>query len=215
MTARRQAAGFTLIEVLIGAALLAVMTTLLTSALFTMTRSARAGEGRMEAIDSTQLVHAFLRRQLQGAFPLTERVDGDERVLFEGRLDRLRFVGHLPLAERGGLQFIEVAAVRGVLEMRYRDASPHVPFARPDPEWRSRTLLPDVRRSRWRYFGARDDESPARWTDEWVERDRLPELIRLELTHEDDSADDLIAEVRVLSAVAQAALFREPPERAQ
>jgi prepilin-type N-terminal cleavage/methylation domain-containing protein len=215
VTARRQSAGFTLIEVLIGATLLAVMMTLLTGALFSMTRSARAGEARMEEIDSTQLVYAFLRRQLQGGYPLTERVDGNERVLFDGRLERLRFVGHLPLAERGGLQFIEVAAVRGVLEMRYRDASPDVPFARPDAEWRSRALLLGVRRSRWRYFGARDDESAARWTDEWVERDRLPELIHLELTREDDSADDLIAEVRVRSAVGQAALFREPPERAR
>jgi general secretion pathway protein J len=212
---RRQAAGFTLIEVLIGATVLAMMMTLLTGALFTMTRSARAGEARMEEIDSTQLVHGFLRRQLQSAFPLTERVDGDERVLFEGRLERLRFVGHLPLAERGGLQFIEVVVASGALEMRHRDAWPDVPFTRPDGAWRSRALLPDMRRIRWRYFGARDEESPARWTDEWLEHDRLPELIRLELTRKDEAVEELVAEVRVRSAVAQAALFRKPPEDAQ
>jgi general secretion pathway protein J len=214
MTTRRRSAGFTLIEVLIGTTLLAVMMTLLTSALFTMTRSARAGEARMEDLDSSQLVHAFLRRQLQNALPLTERVDGDERALFEGRAGRLRFVGHLPIAEGGGLQFLEIGASDGVLEMRYRDAWPDAPFTSSGAEWRSRTLLPGVERVRWRYFGAADDESVARWTDEWVGHDRLPELIRVELDRDDRSVTALIAEVRVRSAVAQAALFRAPPEEA-
>lgn len=212
MTTRRQSAGFTLIEVLIGATVLAIMMTLLTSALFTMTRSARAGEARMAELDSTQLAHAFLRRQFQNALPLTEREDGDERVLFEGRANRLRFVGHLPIAEGGGFQFLEIAVSDDALEMRYRDAWPDVPFTSADAKWRSRTLLPGVERVRWRYFGAADDESVARWTDEWLRHDRLPELIRVELEHDDRSVTTLLAEVRVPSAVAQAALFRVPPE---
>ena len=214
MTTRRQPAGFTLIEVLIGTTVLAILMTLLTSALFTMTRSARAGEARMEELDSVQLVHAFLRRQLQNAFPLTEREDGDNRALFAGHADRLRFVGHLPIAEGGGLQFLEIAAANGALEMRYRDAWPDTPFTSPDAEWRSRTLLPGVERTRWRYFGAADDQSLPRWTDEWVRHERLPELIRVELQHEDRSVTILAVEVRVPTAVAQAALFREPPEDA-
>lgn len=214
MTTRRRSAGFTLIEVLIGTTVLAIMMTLLTSALFTMTRSARAGEARMQALDSTQLAHAFLRRQLQNAFPLTEREDGDELALFEGRANRLRFVGQLPIAEGGGLQFLEIAASAGALEMRYREAWPDAPFTTPDAEWRSRTLLPGVKRVGWRYFGAADDDSVARWTDEWLRHDRLPELIRVELEHDDRSVTALLAEVRVRSAVAQAALFRAPPEDA-
>jgi prepilin-type N-terminal cleavage/methylation domain-containing protein len=214
MTMRRPSAGFTLIEVLIGTTVLAIMMTLLTSALFTMTRSARAGEARLQELDSTQLAHAFLRRQLQNAFPLTEREDGDERALFEGLANRLRFVGHLPIAEGGGLQFLEIAATDGALEMRYRDAWPDAPFTSPNAEWRSRTLVPDVERVRWRYFGAADDKAVARWTDEWVRHDRLPELIRVELEHGDRSVTTLLAEVRVPSAVARAALFRAPPEDA-
>lgn len=212
MTARRRNTGFTLIEVLIGATVLAIMMTLLSSALFTMTRSARAGETRIEALDSAQLVHAFLRRQLQNAVPLTERDDGDEQVLFEGRADRLRFVGHLPIAEGGGLQFLEIAAVDDALTMRYRGAWPDAPFISTNAAWQTRALLPDVQRLRWRYFGARDDEAPARWTDEWLGHDRLPELIRVELEHGDETVTTVVAEVRVRTAVAQVALFREPPD---
>lgn len=214
MTERRRNAGFTLVEVLIGATLLAILMMLLANALFTMTRSARAGEARLEQIDSNELVHAFLRRQLQNAFPLTERDDGDGRVLFEGRDARVRFVGHLPMAEGGGLQLIEIVTARGDLVMRYRDAWPDTPFAEPDPDWRSRLLLAGVRRARWRYFGARDDDSVARWADEWRGRDRLPELIRVELER-GDTVTTLAAEVRVRTAVAQPALFREPPDGAQ
>jgi general secretion pathway protein J len=211
MTTRRHSAGFTLIEVLIGATLLAIMMTLLTSALFTMTRSARAGESRLEQIDSAQLVHAFLRHQLESAVPLTERVDGEERVLFEGRRDRLSFVGHLPIVEGGGLQFVELAAAQDTLAMRYRGAWPDVTFESRNAEQQHRALLRDVRRVRWRYFGAPDDESVARWTDEWLDHDRLPELIRAELEHGDESVTTMVAEVRVRTAVAQAALYREPP----
>ena len=162
MNQRRRNTGFTLIEVLIGATLLAIMMTLLTSALFTMTRSARAGEARMEALDNAQLVHAFLRQQLQNAFPMTERADGEERVLFEGRAEQLRFVGQLPLVAGGSLQFLELAAANGALAMRYRDAWPDTPFASPNAEWENRTLLSNVRRVRWRYFGARTMTRPPR-----------------------------------------------------
>jgi general secretion pathway protein J len=213
MTTRRHADGFTLIEVLIGATLLAIMMGLLTSALFTVTRSARAGEARMDEIDATQLVHAFLRRQLQNALPLTERVDGEERVLFEGHPDRLRFVGHLPIIEGGGLQFLEFAVTNDMLAMRYRDAWPDAQFESPRAEWQSRELLRDIRRVHWRYFGTLDDESPARWSDDWIGHDRLPELIRAELEPGDGATTAVAAEVRVRTAVAQAALYREPPGR--
>lgn len=214
MTNRRRNAGFTLIEVLIGATLLAILMTLLTNALFTMTRTARAGEARLEDLDSSRLVLSFLRRQLQNAFPMTERDGNDGRALFEGRDDRLRFVGRLPIAEGGGLQFIEIAVVRGDLVMRYRDAWPDTPFAEPDSEWHGRLLLAGVRRARWRYFGARDEDSAAGWVDRWRGHDRLPALIRLDIDRGDEEMSTLVAEVRVRTAVAQPALFREPPDGA-
>jgi type II secretory pathway component PulJ len=200
-----------LIEVLIGATVLAIMMTLLASALFTMTRSARAGETRMERNDSAQLVHAFLRRQIENAVPLTERVDGEEHVLFDGRPDRLRFVGHLPLVEGGGLQFLELAAANDTLAMRYRAAWPEAPFSTLEDEQQSRELLRDIRRIRWRYFGAPDDETAARWSDEWRGHDRLPELISVQLVHGDASTTTIVGAVRVRTAVAQSALYREPP----
>ncbi len=219
MTPGGRQSGFTLIEVLIGATLLAVMMALLATALFTMTRSARAGEARLEQLDSTQLVHAFLANELGGAMPLTERVDGDEHALFEGRTDRLRFVGHLPAAQAGGLQFMELAiapqAGKDALVLRYTDAWPETRFGPPGPAWQTRALLPNMHRLRYTYYGNPKDDAPTAWHTEWVGHDRLPRLIRVELETTTGTASSLVAEVRVRTAVAQAALFRDPPGRAR
>jgi len=215
MTPGGRESGFTLIEVLIGATLLAVMMALLATALFTMTRGARAGEARLEQVDTTELVHAFLARELGGAVPLTERVDGDEHALFEGRTDRLRFVGHLPAAQPGGLQFMELAigtqAGKDALVLRYTDAWPETRFGPPDAAWQARTLLPNMRRIRYAYYGNPKDDAPAGWHSDWLDHDRLPQLIRVELEPTTGSTSAIVAEVRVRTAIAQAALFREPP----
>jgi len=215
----RNQSGFTLIEVLIGATVLAIMMTLLATALFTMTRSARAGEARLEQLDATHLVRAFLDHQLSGAVPLTERIDGDEHALFEGRTDRLRFVGHLPAAQAGGFQFMELAIApqTGVdtLVLRYTDAWPETPFRSTNTAWQTRSLLPNIRRVRYSYYGNPTSDAPAAWHTEWLDHDRLPQLIRMELQPTAGAATSLVAEVRVRSAVAQGPLFRDPPGRAR
>lgn len=120
-------AGFTLVEVLIAVTILAVLVSLLFGALYTLSRSARAGETALQAVDSDRLVQSFLRRQLGGAVPVTERGRHRGRVLFDGSMASVRFVGHLP-AHRGGggLQFLELgresAGESGALVLYYRNA---------------------------------------------------------------------------------------------
>jgi general secretion pathway protein J len=207
--------GFTLIEVLIGATLLAVMMLLLGTALFTLTRGARAGETRLEQLDSAQVVVAFLTRELAGALPMTERVDGKERVLFNGEADRIRFVGHLPSAQAGGLQFVQLSSeadtASSALLLRYVSASPETPFVAPNANWHVHPLLPKVRRLRYAYYGDTGDDAPPQWHDEWRDHDRLPELIRVELESASGVSNRFVTEVRVRTAIAQGALFREPP----
>lgn len=217
MKARRQAFGFTLIEVLVGSTILAVMMTLLTSALFSMTRTTRVGEARLDDLDATQLVRAFVRGQLGEALPMTEQRDDVQRVLFDGQRDTVRFVGHLPAhAGGGGLQFLELRAEVGsdgaALVLYYRSAWPDTPFVSADRTWQRHTLLTAVGNVRYRYFGSRDDETAPTWVDEWRARDRLPELIRVEIDATRDSWAPLVVEVRAKTAVAQPALFRLPPE---
>lgn len=214
--------GFTLVEVLIGTTIFAMMLALLTSALFAMTRSARAGDARLTGIDDTRLVQAFLRRQLSEAVALTERMDEKQHAFFEGQSDRLRFVGHLP-AHRGGggLQFLELRTEampagerdRDALDLvlYHRNAWPDVPFdARIDAaDWAKQLLVERVERVHYRYFGNQDDEAPREWHDTWSNADQLPILIKLEI-ETSDARDwpSIVAAVRSRTAVAQTRLFR-------
>jgi general secretion pathway protein J len=222
---RRRERGFTLVEVLVGTTIFAMMLALLANALSAMTRNVRAGEARLTRIDDTRLVEAFLRRQLGEAVPLTERIDDERHALFDGRSDRLRFVGHLP-AHRGGggLQYLDLAlrapdrgearsadpAVRDLV-LYHRDAWPDIPFDSRDgdPAWEGQSLVPDVKRVRYRYFGNTDDKTAPEWRDSWSNADRLPLLVRVDIEASDGrSLPTIVAAVRSRVATGQAALVR-------
>lgn len=225
MTGRER--GFTLVEVLVGTTIFAMMLLLLANGLFAMTRSVRSGEARLTRVDETRLVEALLRRQLSEAVPLTERADDNRRALFDGRADRLTFVGHLP-AHRGGggLQFLELALrtpdrrdpapatdrdARDLV-LYHRDAWPGTPFdAGPDDSaWEAHALVSDVKRIRCRYFGNTDDKNPAEWRDSWSGADRLPMLVKLDIeTSDGRNWPTIVAAVRSRSASGQPALVRQ------
>jgi general secretion pathway protein J len=218
MAARRdRLAGFTLIEALIGIVVLSVMFSLLMSALFAMTKSARGGEHRIQHADSARLVMDFLRRHLEQATPLTERVERESYALFFGEREAMRFVGHLP-AHRGGggLQYlhltVEAAAAGHVLVLYHRSARVETPLSSstlPD-EWQRTVLLEGVDRIRFSYFGGDDDETRPGWSDAWPgAQDSLPALVKVELEYADGrSWPPLVVAVRTQTAVGQPHLVR-------
>jgi general secretion pathway protein J len=211
---RRANSGFTLIEVVVGTTILAMMMALLSSALFGLTSTARAGEARFDEADAVRLVQAFLRRQLEEAAPLTDLVNGEAHALFEGRADAMRFVGRLP-AHRGGggLQFIELRTETGsggaALVLRHRPAWPDVAFAQSNESSQEHVLIPDVERVRYRYFGETGDDSPAAWRESWSDADRLPALIEIRIDGTNGRRwAPIRAAVRTRTPTAQVALFR-------
>jgi general secretion pathway protein J len=171
-----------------------------------------------------RLIRSFLREQLSGAVPLTERADDELRVLFEGRRASLRFVGHLP-AHRGGggLQFLELRAEARAggtreLVLHHRNAWPDTPFAAhvSDGGWAKRVLVDDLDTLSFRYFGSPEEDSAPVWREDWSGAERLPALI--ELAVEPDAGPRwpaIVAAVRTRSAAGQPALvrIREPKPR--
>jgi general secretion pathway protein J len=191
-----------------------------------MSRTVRAGEARLMLLDDTRLVEAFVRRQLSEAAPLTERIEDERRALFDGVADRVRFVGHLP-AHRGGggLQFLELAlrvpdrgeAPRAIdpdardLVLYHCDAWPEMPFEgrAHDSPWEAQTLVADVKRLRFRYYGNVDDKSAAEWRDSWTGVDRLPMLVQVEVEASDGHGwPPIVAAVRSRIAAGQPGLLR-------
>ena len=209
---RQACRGFTLLEVLIGLTILGMIMSVLTSSVFTLAAGARSGEERLERIDSDRQIARFLRNQVSQAYPVTKTAGGDEITNFEGRPDRLTFVGHLPSHRGGGgLNLLslrtETVGGRRHLVLDTSNAWHDRPTASTRTGVSSRVLIEDVDDLKFGYFGSPADESRARWTDRWSDHDRLPELVRIELRVAGRTWPALVIPVRSRTAQAQSQLF--------
>ncbi|NJD07432.1 MAG: prepilin-type N-terminal cleavage/methylation domain-containing protein [Methylococcaceae bacterium] len=99
--------GFTLIEVLIAAVLLAVMMSLLLSAFRVAASTWEKGERKAEQVNRMLVVTNFLRSYVGGAVPVmeppnTKLAGARPRALFRGDAEHLLFVASIPAQAKGG-----------------------------------------------------------------------------------------------------------------
>ncbi len=218
MSARTR--GFTLVEALIALALTALVTTSLYSGLFGVGRTARA-TAEQNGIDDTQrLAGRLLHDLLANAVPFAETRRDEVTVLFEGRRDGIRFVGHLPAhASGGGLQLIDVRvakyAATSRIELSYRNAWPETKFDVPltDAGWSHEKLADGAALLRARYYGRAAERGPVAWHDDWTAGERLPELVALEIeSPQGVTWAPLVVPLRLQRSAAAGQWFREAPQ---
>jgi general secretion pathway protein J len=208
-----------LVEALIALALTALVTTSLYSGLFGVGRTARAAAEQNRADDTRRLTARLLHDLLAGAVPFAETRRDAVTVLFEGRRDGLRFVGHLPAhASNGGLQLVDVhvagAAATSRLELSFRNAWPEIELDTPltDGGWLHESLAAGPARLRARYYGRAAQRDPLAWHDDWAVTDRLPDLVELEIeAPEGVTWPPLVVPLRLQRADAAGQWFREAP----
>jgi general secretion pathway protein J len=181
----RTRAGFTLLELLIAVALLALLMTILFGGLRLGTHQLERRSARLERSSRVALVQNFLRGQLGDARPLTVAASSDDAIVFDGRPDEVEFVGVAPeSAVRGGLQLFAVGFARqdgggGELLLRAR-------FYRGAADGFKRTVLLDhVESATFAYFGSTAPDEPPRWHATWHDIAYLPTLVRLSVTFSD------------------------------
>lgn len=190
---RRDVAGFTLLELLIGMVLLAIMLNLLFSGLRLGARAWDSTEDRLEAVNARELALRFLDRQFAIADPAIlsgENLNG--RIAFIGDPDSVTWVAPLP-AHRGGggLQRLELAvgeAERGSgLVLRYEPFDPEQ-FRDPERDERASTLLLEgVEDLELAYYGKPTGRDSGEWSERWEPGEALPQLIRLQVKQGDDA----------------------------
>ena len=190
---KRPAAGFTLMELIIALALLALIASLLTGGLSMAARSWDSGENKAGDVGSMRQAQSFLREQLTAELPLRMKKVVEMPLLFAGERDELRYAAALPprVQEGGAWYFRLVIAREGdksrlVLERTYPDLTALEPpeFA-PDAE---RSVLADgIAELAISYFGrdanATDADTPT-WRDRWDDRQQLPLLVKIEVRPE-------------------------------
>jgi general secretion pathway protein J len=175
------AAGFTLVELLVALALMALLTAVLFGGLRFGLRAWEVGGGRMEASDRRQQAQELLRGLLAEARPPV--AGGALAPAFEGAPERLAFVAPLP-AHRGpgGLYRFTLSVVAGQGGGRLVLAwQPYDGDARAGAPADRAVLLERVAALRLDFFGAAGPAAPRRWQARWAVPDRLPELVRLRL----------------------------------
>lgn len=189
----KRAAGFTLLEMLVGLALLGLMTLALFSALRFGTRSWERMEAKSTEVVDFNTVEHVLRREIGRAFPVRVGLASENRIGFEGDGSRLKFFAALPSHfTAGGLSRVELRVERdaqrfdaptlGTLMLRHAlQEGTETDLPEGDETTASR-LLRGVESFKLSYFGRDSDTAEASWKEAWPPGARFPQLVRVRLT---------------------------------
>jgi prepilin-type N-terminal cleavage/methylation domain-containing protein len=183
-------AGFSLAEMLVVLALLALIGTLLSTAIWSGRRTLEAAE-RAQTQSSVDAACQLFKDLVSGAHNIDPIPNDDRRSPFLGRTEGVVFVSRLE--KRGnfaGLYHINLRLMPNqstspngrtlVVELqlyRPRQGAPRATAERLEQH----KLLPGVDRMTLRYFGQRATEDVAQWHDDWTDVARLPLLVALNI----------------------------------
>ncbi len=190
MINKRTVAAFTLLEVMMAMTLLAIMVVLLFSSLRIGAESWNKGENKIAEVNEKAVVYQFFKRHLPSTRPLWDQFTADdEEFSFQGDRQQLQFVSTFPAsAERKGLQLFTI---------KYFPFDKHEikvivrPFYPPSEEieWQEDevTLLESVDEFQLSYLARESVEDAGVWQDNWQGRDKLPALVKIKITLQDES----------------------------
>lgn len=195
--------GFTLLELLIGLALLSLILALLFGGFRIASASWNTVETRIERSTQEDMAKAFLRRLLSRIQPLRWKQAPDRAVTFRGEPDRM--VAVAPLTGQAGSNGIRVVALmaetaesgnNGPLRIVLRETPlrrESADFAEPlAAQIESHTLLDSLSEVRFAYYGAEKKNDPPGWHDVWTNKEELPRLIRVTLVSNTNGPIDLV-----------------------
>jgi general secretion pathway protein J len=187
--APRGCAGFTLIELSIALVLLALMASTLYGSLSLAGMSWDRGEAKVQQTAAMRLTEDFLRRTLTSQHPLRLQKVVEKPLYFAGARDSLAYAAALPGRAGAGMYYFRIAVVpngdssRLILSRLYPD---YAATKAPDFGGAEFSVLADgIAEVRFGYFG-RDPGALASmnptWRDRWDDTQRLPDLIRIDIT---------------------------------
>lgn len=202
---RRPDAGFTLVELTIALVLLALIASLLYGSLSLAGNSWNRGEAKVQQTDEMRLTETFLRRTLSAQHPLRFQKVVDKPMYFLGLRDSLAYAAAMPGRAGGGMYYFRVAVVPNGDSSRLTLSRVIPDFAAlrlPEFDGADYSVLAaGIATVQFGYFGrdpgSADAVTPT-WRDRWDDPQRLPDLIRVDVTPTQGAAwPTLIVEPRI------------------
>lgn len=191
MTRPRYNAGFTLLELLVVVALLALIVALILSAIEAASGALKVIGRRIEE-GSTDSVQFVLRQIVSQARPIRKSaLNPEDGRMMDGNRESMRFITSFAAGgQYGGLietiLLIRPPAIQGGLaDLVIRQAifRRPLPSAPPAPlQGRDVLILPSIAQLSLRYFGKPDDNSQPIWSHTWSNATRLPLLVEISVT---------------------------------
>ncbi len=185
--ARRGAAGFTLIEIMVATVLLAAAMTLGFATLRAASAAATRGEQQSQRNERMRAVEGFLRRRIASALPISyDVVEGTgSPVRFTGEPDRIRFVADLPAyLGRGGPHLHDITVVEDNDGLRLQIEFAVVLANEVNAERSPRPpelLAGGLREVKIRYRALDAQNRIGDWEDTWEQNDRMPLQVRIDI----------------------------------
>ncbi len=182
---RKNATGFTLIEVLIAMTLLSVMVALLFGSMKLCADSWQKGEAKIADVNDVAVVYQFFQHHLTTANPLWDDFSEENRTLaFQGHQQSLQFVSAFPAsAKKSGLQLFSLKLMNEG-DQNYIQVSikPFFPIAKGE-EWQVEevTLLNHVKDFSLSYFAIDEMQPEGTWQDEWFNMETMPRLVKIKI----------------------------------
>jgi general secretion pathway protein J len=192
---RFRGSGFTLVEVVISLALLALLILGAHTAIRTSTQAVASGERLIERTNKLRVTQELLRRQLSQALamPIEQRRGTNESIFLSGGRDELTWVSAMPgYLGRGGPYVQRISLERG-------PGGPSLVFRHamlngwdPDDGFDERgappvTLLEGIRDLRIEYRALDDAGRLGSWQDRWDKPFQLPLLVRIRIEFDRES----------------------------
>jgi len=191
----RTTRGFTLIELLVALSLLALMSATLFGSLALAGRSWDAGEAKVNETSSMRVAHEFLRAQLEGQHAQRMKKMPEWPIIFAGERDEIRFAAPLPArVQSGGIWYyrLHIADVDGkqslVLDRMIPDVTQNAPPQFDGAE--HSVLATNIAALSISYLGpdpgvaAGNTGFEPAWRERWEDKQRLPQLIRIDVRPE-------------------------------
>lgn len=185
---KRQARGFSLLEVLLALILLALLIGGAYSGIHAAANAMRAGEAAIDRTDRLRTAQEFLRHQLSRILPLSwaqNEADGTTYV-FDGRDQYMRYVAPMPgYLSRGGpyVQTLELVRARDGLQLQFTEAMLNgfdVEKAK-SSDVETVVLLDHIRGGRFEYRTLDDQGQLTDWSSSWPDPGVTPLMVRIDL----------------------------------